>query len=225
MKSFSALASLVFSSVGLAAQPAMIRPQHAAPPIVVPSAGALGGSFASVGISRPLGGIAPPTFPVGVPPRHKGPRPSSTGFRYVGPVYYTPNLYDLGYDSSSYSIFNAPAAPVPYPGPAPAAAPSQAPIIINQYFGTNDSSTSATETRAEPTANPGDPLGEPQKYYLIAYKDHSIYTALAYWVEGDIFHYVTTQNTHNQASLSLIDVEQTTKLNAGNSVPFSLSGR
>ena len=75
----------------------------------------------------------------------------------------------------------------------------------------------------EETANPGDPLGDPQKYYLIAYKDRSIYSALAYWLEGNILHYVTTQNTHNQASLDLIDLEQTTRLNADKNVPFTLT--
>ena len=72
---------------------------------------------------------------------------------------------------------------------------------------------------------PGDPLVEPASYYLISYKDHSVYPALAYWIEGDTLHYVTTQNTHNQASLSLIDIDQTYKLNADRSVPFTVPGR
>jgi hypothetical protein len=44
-------------------------------------------------------------------------------------------------------------------------------------------------------------------------------------VEGDTLHYVTTQNTHNQASLALIDLEQTTKLNADRAIPFSIPGK
>ena len=75
---------------------------------------------------------------------------------------------------------------------------------------------------SESSPNPGDPIGPPQNYYLIAYRDHTVYSALAYWVEGDTLHYVTTQNTHNQASLALIDLDRTTKLNADRSIPFSI---
>ena len=63
------------------------------------------------------------------------------------------------------------------------------------------------------TQAPGDPIGTPQNYYLIAYKNHAVYTALAYWVEDKTLHYVTTQNTHNQASLDLIDLTLTKSLN------------
>jgi hypothetical protein len=195
--------------------------QRAAPPIVVPSVGALGGRFASP--TRPLGGVAPPRFPAGVPPQHRGNRSPSRGYRYVGPIYYTPGVFDSGYDSSSYSTFNTPAAPVEYgPPPSPPLQPQQ-PIIINQYFTTRDGST--TTASVGENVNPGDLLGDPQKYYLIAYKDHTVYTALAYWMEGDILHYVTTQNTHNQASMALIDVDQTAKLNADKNVPFSLTAK
>ena len=50
-------------------------------------------------------------------------------------------------------------------------------------------------------------------HYLIAFKDHSIYSAVAYWVDGDTLHYFTTGSTHNQASVSLIDRELTERLN------------
>ena len=52
-----------------------------------------------------------------------------------------------------------------------------------------------------------------------------MYAALTWWVEGSTLHYVTTQNTHNQASLDLIDVDRTTKLNQDHNVPFSIPGR
>ena len=47
--------------------------------------------------------------------------------------------------------------------------------------------------------------GTATPHYLIAFKDHTIYSAVAYWVDGDTLHYFTTGNTHNQASVSLID--------------------
>lgn len=230
MRSCSAVGLAILFSVEAAAQrraPApAIPPVRVAPVASAPSsAGALGGSFASVGMSRPLGGIAPPSA-LALPPRN---RATVSGYRYVGPVYYVPNSYDAtsSWQASGSSIFNQPANPALYYLPAPAQ-PSQQPIVINQYFGSRSGSkrtetagrSAATTETAETT--PGDLLGTPQKYYLITYKDHTVYSALTYWLEGDTLHYVTTQNTHNQASLSLIDVDQTTKLNAGNSVPFSL---
>ena len=52
-------------------------------------------------------------------------------------------------------------------------------------------------------------------HYLIAFKDRSIYSAVAYWVDGDTIHYFTAGNTHNQASVSLIDRALTRRLNEG----------
>jgi hypothetical protein len=59
-------------------------------------------------------------------------------------------------------------------------------------------------------------------YYLLAFKDHSIYSAFAYWVEGDTLHYVTPQRVHNQASLSLVDRELTERLNRDRSMQVKL---
>jgi hypothetical protein len=38
---------------------------------------------------------------------------------------------------------------------------------------------------------------------------------VAYWVDGDTIHYFTSGNTHNQASVSLIDRALTRRLNEG----------
>jgi hypothetical protein len=170
---------------------------------------ALGGRYVSPVISRPLGGISPPATPA------RSQRSVSRSC-YVGPIYYVPNAYD------SYA--------------AEPQAPSVAqPMVVNNYFITKGSSIPDYQPNYQeayrqpvvdaPAPNPGDPLVEPASYYLIAYKDHNLYSALAYWVEGDTLHYVTTQNTHNQASLSLIDVDRTYKLNADRSVPFSVPGK
>jgi hypothetical protein len=215
--------------------PGLLPAQHnGAPPAgVVPSAGALGGSFTSVGISRPLGGIAPPTFPAGVKPPRRQSSSNNNRFGYYGPPIYYGGYSGVIVDSSSLAngsfgfgagsyANNAPLAEVP-------AAPPPAPVIINQYFGdrTQESGRAASPqtapgTQYEEPSRPGDPIGPQQNYYLIAYKNRSIYSALAYWVEGDTLHYVTTENQHNQASLALIDLEKTAKLNAGNAVPFAL---
>lgn len=159
-------------------------------------------------LTRPLGGVP---LPGAKPTRSK------TASRYVGPVYYTPNAFD----TSAYQPYQPDSVP-----PANVAQP----LVVNQYFLTQGSTVPGVTDAPQPfidapASNPGDPLVEPATYYLIAYKDRSMYSALAYWVEGDTLHYVTTQNTHNQASLSLIDLDQTYKLNADRSVPFSVPGK
>ncbi len=50
-------------------------------------------------------------------------------------------------------------------------------------------------------------------HYLIAFKDHTIYSAVAYWVDRDTLHYFTSGNVHNQVSLSLVDRDLTVQLN------------
>jgi hypothetical protein len=99
-------------------------------------------------------------------------------------------------------------------------------VIINQYFG-YPAPPGGEQGMAQPegAVHPGDPMGEPQNYYLIVYKDNSVHAALAYWVEGGTLHYVTTDNAHNQVSLDLVDVAASTKLNSDHSVPFSVAGR
>jgi hypothetical protein len=199
------------------------------------SSRALGGEFASRGSSRPLGGITP-SFPSPNLNQNRnfrgsnrfgndrfGSRRRSLGYPFSYSVWvpdYFDNLYDQG----------------PYGASAPQQAEppdSRQPVIINQYFGAPappeaeprnpppaDPNQNTTTTRA-----PGDAIGDPQNYYLIAYKNHAVYAALAYWLEDKTLHYVTTQNTHNQASLDLIDLTLTRSLNQDRQVPFTLAGQ
>lgn len=59
-------------------------------------------------------------------------------------------------------------------------------------------------------------------YYLIAFKDHSIYSAVAYWIDGDTLHYFTSGNNHNQVSLDLVDRELTERLNSERNITIRL---
>jgi hypothetical protein len=88
--------------------------------------------------------------------------------------------------------------------------PERATPVMHEY--TEDSS--GVHVYEAPSRNPADNVAEEATdYYLIAFKDHSIYSAFAYWVEGDTLHYVTPQRVHNQASVTLVDRELTEKLN------------
>ena len=108
-------------------------------------------------------------------------------------------------------------SPVIYP-PAPAQpqpqmymAPAEPPRSQNEEYSGPQSSPSSTEAATtDPT------------YYLLAFKDHSIYSAVGYWVDGDTLHYITTGNIHNQVSLSLVDRELTEQLNKGRGVQVRL---
>jgi hypothetical protein len=189
-----------FVSAGVAA------PRQAASSVTAQPTRPLG-AISSNASSRPLGGVALPTFPGNTPAtsnvRHT--RRASTTARSIGPVYYVPNSFDAGYDYA--------------PSDGGPAYIQQRPRPVRQM----DDQTA--DEPANALVNPGDPIGPASNYYLIAYKDHTVYSALAYWIEGETLHYVTMQNTHNQASLALIDLDQTTTLNSDRSVPFSITGR
>ena len=77
------------------------------------------------------------------------------------------------------------------------------------------------EQRPETLEEPAKPADPP--HYLLAFKDHSIYSAVAYWVDGDTLHYFTAGNVHNQASMSLIDRPLTERLNRELGIDFTLS--
>jgi hypothetical protein len=64
----------------------------------------------------------------------------------------------------------------------------------------------------QPPAAAEEPAPESQ-HYLLAFKDHTVYSAVAYWFEGETLHYFITGSTHNQASVSLLDKELTVRLN------------
>lgn len=204
-----------------------------------PLANPFGSTAAIAGQSRPLGGI-PATgygYASGYGRGNRGPR---GGYGYGGSVYgfstYVPGYWDMVGDSTASGPYSAympydlpPAMPppgpsaVPVPVPAGPAAPT---VIINQYYGYPPPGAGPNGPEPEgAAARPGDPLAEPENYYLIAYKDHSIHAALAYWVEGSTLHYVTLDNAHNQVSLDLVDVAASTKLNSDHNVPFSITAR
>jgi len=157
-----------------------------------------------------------------------------------------------GLNNGGYRRFRTPAVAVPYtypvyvggysdygngygypPADQPVNPPQQMPqIIINQNFIPEHATPVMHDYTEDPSGihiyeapgrEPADTSAdENTSFYLIAFKDHSIYSAFAYWVEGDTLHYVTPQRVHNQASLSLVDRELTEKLNRNHSMPVKL---
>lgn len=219
-----------------------------------PHGGSLGGNgLALRGMTNPLGGIAGapfnPAFRNVQPRLGINPGINNRGFNngrrqvYGFPYAYSvwvPDYFNYLNDMSQYYgpsyAYSAPYGVLPAtpvnPYDAPGNAPSSQPVIINQYFNSPGpsqpapgASPSAPDAGNVNTRTPDDPIGLPQNYYLIAYKNHEIYSVISYWLEDKTLHYVTTQNTHNQASLDLIDLMLTKSLNQDREVPFSIPGQ
>jgi hypothetical protein len=55
-------------------------------------------------------------------------------------------------------------------------------------------------------------------------KDHTIYPAIAYWVENDTLNYITPQGVRNRASLTAVDRDFSKQLNDERHIEFALPG-
>ncbi|HJT87428.1 MAG TPA: hypothetical protein VJ732_06215 [Bryobacteraceae bacterium] len=175
------------------------------------------------GVQRNFGNIV---FPGGEGPaarvngHGRGRSPAGTGVLvpYAYPVYVGSGVND--------SYVGAPEAAAPPPPQQPNvvvvyAPPQQTanPVIINVNPKTGEATVEpAPQAYMAPMPQPA-PVQqytapeEETPNYLIALKDHTIYSALAYWVDKDTLHYFTAGNVHNQVSLSLVDRPLTDRLN------------
>jgi hypothetical protein len=143
--------------------------------------------------------------------------PARTVIVYGYPVYV-----------GGYVDNDSPAEPAPQRQPDITVHDSSQPAqSVIQYFGSDDAQDPTTPTAAaddlQPVEEP-DSTAEPS-HYLIAFKDHTIYSAVAYWVDGDTLHYFTSANTHNQASVSLVDRDLTERLNKESGLEVKLPPR
>ena len=128
------------------------------------------------------------------------------GFPAFGLGYgYAPGFYDYPgyYYNAGASYAPAPATTVVYP-PQIQATPA---------------TPNAGSQSGESASAGGSPI------YLIAFSDHVIRAAAAYWVDGRTLHYVTLQREEKEASLDTIDRQFTLQLNRERRVPFQLPGQ
>jgi hypothetical protein len=58
--------------------------------------------------------------------------------------------------------------------------------------------------------------------YSIAFKDRSIESAVAYWSDGMMFHYITLSGAHIQVRQELVDRNLSAKINKARGVEFNL---
>jgi hypothetical protein len=152
----------------------------------------------------------------------------SFGFGYSSywPGYW-PGYYDYGYDA--YPGYSYPAyqpssnVTVVYPQPEQTA-PN--PVYVeranpnmrqyDEYGQEIRQPAIGNSSGGNASAANGSPL------YLIAFRDHSIRAAAAYWVDGRTLHYVSTQHEERQAPLDTIDRDFSLQLNRERHVQFSL---
>ena len=130
---------------------------------------------------------------------------------------YWPGYYDYSYSpyaySYPYSYDTSPNVTEIYPAPAQAAR-----------------STGYVE-RADPVPGQCDQYGQEIKsssgtgdspIYLLAFADHAIRAAEAYWVDGKTLHYITLDYEQKQAPLDTVDRDLSLQLNRERRVAFSL---
>lgn len=157
---------------------------------------------------------------------------------YAVPVFVGGYGYGYGYNEPppNVTIVNTPPAP-----PQPA-------VIINQNYTpdrvnpvmrdyTSENLPESPGVRSYQAPVPNNPEGtgsgrlraavDPEKptIYLIAFKDGTVYSCYAYWVEGGTMHYITTKYAHNRASVELVDAEVSRQLNDERSVEFELPSK
>jgi hypothetical protein len=170
------------------------------------------------------------------PGRVNGPGRSAYPRRTViAPIYFGVPVYG-GYDYGQ-DYADAP----PSDAPPVQAAPT---VIINQNFvpdhanpvvrevpDTADSGQDVGVFQApgpppvEPAEETAPAISDQPTIYLIAFQDHSIVPALAYWTEGTLLKYVNMDHSINQASLELVDRDMSRLLNDQRSVDFHLPAR
>jgi hypothetical protein len=168
--------------------------------LVVPYPAYVGGGYYS-------GYVAPPAgYGYGYDPSY-GAYPPGAGY-YSDPGYAAPG-YGPGYGPPGYTD------------------PSQQPpvVIVNPNYrpdSVNPVLRDYSNTPLPPAAAQTPPPDDQPTIYLIAMKDHTIFPALAYWVEGDTLNYITSEGARNRASLALVDRDFSKQLNDERNVEFKL---
>ena len=144
------------------------------------------------------------------------------------PVFYGGSYYD----------YDAPPAPVggqyspsDYQVPGYEQMTQPPVVIINQYFRPDSANpvirdySNVPLPEAAPRPETQSAASESQVMFLIAMKDHTIFPAVAYWVEGDTLNYITVQGSKNSASLDLVDREFSQQINKERKVEFGLPAK
>ena len=181
---------------------AAVPPVRTAPPTMI--------GISPAAVTRPIAGQNFRRSPVG----NRGSRANS--FVYAYPVFVG------GYDNSFVGADpGTPPPAMPQAAPAAMYPPETArPVMIQ--VGPDFPSRAPMSAYQPPAAATVDETAPGSERYLIAFKDHTVYSALAYWFDGDTLHYFTPGNVHNQVSVSLVDRDLTARLNKELGIEFHM---
>jgi hypothetical protein len=146
--------------------------------------------------------------------------PYAYGYSYPYPYY------DYGY---AYDPYDYPSYSYSYPISTNNYAPPQTQTVVAQPIYVQPATPSMHEydqygqeiyrgASAAPAPGPG---GSP--VYLIAFNDHVIRAAAAYWVSGNTLHYVTLDRQEHQVPIDQVDRSLSEQLNRERRVQFSLN--
>jgi hypothetical protein len=222
-------ATLIFAVGGFAQRPRVVGTPSGFGNILFPGTGGVPAATTGRVQARLPFSITDTTFGQRLAGTVSGSRPYRGGNGGGRGVVYMPYAYPVyvgtgyGYDQPQQQ----PNVVVVYPQQQ-----QQAPVVINQQFAQppmqmapqEQSSASEIKLYQAPSRNTQETLASDPgaSGYLFAFKDNSIYSAVAYWVDGDTLHYFTNGNTHNQVSLSLVDRTLTERLNRERGVDLRL---
>lgn len=169
--------------------------------------------------ARPLGPVAPyitpyPVFFTGFYPDPfysgyaTGPTPGDYG---PGAGYYggDPSQGAQAYGPQGYGAGYGPQAGYP-------------PVIVNPNYAPETGNPVTHVYMPLSNGQDADQANAPAVIFLIAMKDHTIYPAIAYWVEDDTLNYITEQGVRNRVSLDLVDRNFSTQLNKERNIDFGL---
>src|ERR1035438_10322345 len=133
---------------------------------------------------------------------------------------YWPSYADYGYGYNSYPAYSY---PVYQPSPDVTmmyAPPAPAPATV--YVERAGPPTCQRDEYGQEIQRPRSAPDSDSSIYLIAFRDRSIFAAVAYWAEGGTLHYVTQEHEQKQVPLSTVDRDLSDKLNRERGVAFSL---
>jgi hypothetical protein len=157
-----------------------------------------------------------PVYPASGGPHLNVPGQRPNHYTGTGPgVIAVPLGYPV-YVGSGYDTAPAQPSTPAQPGMTVVYPPAPAPVIVPQFGPDEASQQTASADNPEPVNKDDVQASEDQSspdHYLIALKDHTVYSVIAYWVQDATLHYFTAGNVHNQVSLSLVDRPLTLRLN------------
>jgi len=149
---------------------------------------------------------------------------------YPFPYSYPAYIPEYGYQQQpNVTVFADPQANVvlpPLPPPQVNVYSDDTPQPVIREYGPRGEellprNSSGVTTYQAPSSSRPEPAAD-QVRFLIPLKDNSVYTAVAYWVEGDMLHYITPDGMHNQVSMSLVDRRLAERLNGNGRTGFRL---